>query len=127
MSAGTDLDRVPVFSGEGILGLLLQALLALGQSLVPGGQWVSTLACKSRRNALGARARQSWTTEPVQSTATLTCRRPWCSTFDFRLVVTVGIDVDIEMSRFEWTFQLLEGRRVPNLIQLQLGLGPRLT
>lgn len=29
------LDRVPVLAGEGILSLLLQALLALGESFVP--------------------------------------------------------------------------------------------
>ena len=31
----THLDAVPVLAGEGVLGLLLEALLALGQSLVP--------------------------------------------------------------------------------------------
>jgi len=32
----TNLDRVPVLSGEGVDRLLLEALLALGESLVPG-------------------------------------------------------------------------------------------
>lgn len=32
----TNLDRVPVLSGEGVDSLLLEALLALGESLVPG-------------------------------------------------------------------------------------------
>ena len=32
---GTYLDRVPVLAGEGVLGPLLEALLALRQSLVP--------------------------------------------------------------------------------------------
>lgn len=31
----TNLDRVPVLAGEGVHGLLLEALLALGESLVP--------------------------------------------------------------------------------------------
>jgi hypothetical protein len=31
----THLDAVPILAGEGVLGLLLEALLALGQSLVP--------------------------------------------------------------------------------------------
>lgn len=29
------LDRVPILAGEGVDGLLLETLLALGQSLVP--------------------------------------------------------------------------------------------
>lgn len=31
------LDAIPVLAGEGVLGLLLETLLALGQSLVPAG------------------------------------------------------------------------------------------
>lgn len=34
----TNLDRVPVLSGEGVDRLLLEALLALGESLVPEKQ-----------------------------------------------------------------------------------------
>ena len=34
----THLDAVPVLAGEGVLGLLLKTLLALGQSLVPARQ-----------------------------------------------------------------------------------------
>ena len=34
-NVATHLDAVPVLTGEGVLGPLLDALLALGQSLVP--------------------------------------------------------------------------------------------
>jgi hypothetical protein len=34
----THLDAVPVLAGEGVLGLLLETLLALGQSLVPAAR-----------------------------------------------------------------------------------------
>ena len=35
IEGGRSLDRVPVFSGEGILGSLLETLLAFRQALVP--------------------------------------------------------------------------------------------
>jgi hypothetical protein len=40
---GRGLDAVPVLAGEGVNGLLLEALLALGQSLVPVVPPVSNL------------------------------------------------------------------------------------
>lgn len=39
MDVKTYLDAVPVLAGEGVLGLLLEALLALRQSLVPEGNF----------------------------------------------------------------------------------------
>lgn len=41
--ASTYLDLVPVLAGEGVHGLLLETLLALGQSLVPARE--SLVSC----------------------------------------------------------------------------------
>jgi hypothetical protein len=45
------LDAVPVLAGKGVLCLLLKALLALGQSLVPGSRLAADIYSASRAAA----------------------------------------------------------------------------
>ena len=53
---------------------------------------------------------------------------PTAIVLDLLLLVTLRIDVDVQMSRFEWIFQLFKGRRVIKPYSaVQLGLGPKLT
>lgn len=48
-SRTTHLDRVPVLAGEGVDRLLLEALLALGESLVPAESRKSIILIAARR------------------------------------------------------------------------------
>lgn len=53
------LDAEPVLAGEGVLGLLLETLLALGQSLVPARILVSDTASQRNWSIEPRRVRQS--------------------------------------------------------------------